>query len=123
MFFCIDAADILAGPEKPCDYAAAVRRNVAGSGGSLDEAACALLFRRGLRRHGAGYVFSRDRRLRAAPLLFAPLEDQLLLARRVTCRVLIIKFSQGPYFESRKAYDEQVRSSFSSFIVGRRSFR
>jgi len=44
------------------------------------------------------------------PLLFAPLEDQLLLARRVTCRVLIIKFSQGPYFENRKAYDEQIEA-------------
>ena len=101
---------VIAGPEKPCSYETAVKRNILGSCGSLDVEACRVLFTRGLRKVEGGYVFTRDRRLKAALLLFAPKEDQLVMAREVTSEVLIIKFSDGPYFESVHNYEEQVEA-------------
>ena len=101
---------IKAGPEKPMSYASAVKRNIYGSCGSLDEEACHILFKRGLRATEGGYVFTRDRRLKAAPLAFVPKEDQLLLAKEVTAQVLVIKFIDGPYFESPHNYEEQVEA-------------
>ena len=103
-------AAIKAGPAKACSYEKAVERNVLGSVGSLDAKACSLLFRRGLRKVDGGYVFTRDRRLKAAPLFFAPKEDQIYLAREVRCEVMIVKFSEGPYFESVENYREQIEA-------------
>jgi len=96
--------------EKPCNYEVAIKRAIRGSGNSLDEKACEVLFSRGLAKVAGGYVFRRDRRLRAAPLDFAPKEDQLVLAKRVTAEVLIIKCKDGPYFESPQCYSEQIEA-------------
>lgn len=79
---------IKSGAEKPCSYEIALKRT----------------------KIGDGYVFRRDRRLRAAPLDFAPKEDQLVLAKQVTAEVLIIKFKNGPYFESPQCYSEQIEA-------------
>ena len=103
-------AAIVAGPEKPISYETAVERYITGSFGSLDEKACHVLLRRGLKKVEGGYVFSRDRRALAAPLAFIPKEDQLILARKVTADVLIIKFKEGPYFESPEDYAEHVEA-------------
>lgn len=112
---------IIAGPEKPISYESAVRRCIEGTFGSLDEKACHILLKRGLKKVNGGYVFSRDRRLLAAPLAFIPKEDQLILARKVTADVLIIKFSAGPYFENPEDYNEHVdalktKSKFVRYI-------
>lgn len=90
---------IIAGVEKPFTYEAAIQKCIEGTFGSLDEKACHVLFKRGLKKVDGGYVFRRDRRLLAAALAFAPREDQLFLAKKVTASVLIIKFTSGPYFE------------------------
>lgn len=103
-------AAILAGPEKPFSYEAAIEKSISGSFGSLDEKACHILFKRGLRKVEGGYVFSRDRRLMAAPLSFIPKEDQLVLARKTTASVLVIKFKDGPYFEDPEDYLEHVEA-------------
>ena len=41
---------ILAGPEKPQSYDFFVKRHVEGTAGSLDEKACDVLFKRGLKK-------------------------------------------------------------------------
>lgn len=99
---------IVAGPEKPISYETAVKKCIEGTFGSLDEPACKILFKRGLKKVEGGYIFSRDLRHLAAPLSFAPKEDQLFLARKVTAHVMIIKFTSGPYFESPENYLEHV---------------
>jgi len=101
---------IIAGPEKPCSYETALKRSIMGSFNSLDVTACNALFTRGLTKVADGYVFNRDRRLRAAPLDFAPKDDQVILARNVTAEVLIIKCRDAPYFESPEYYEEQVEA-------------
>lgn len=103
-------AAIISGPEQPISYESAVERWVSGTFGSLDEKACQILCQRGLKKVEGGYVFSRDRRILAAPLAFIPKEDQVLLARKVTADVLIIKFSEGPYYESPEDYQEHVEA-------------
>ncbi len=102
---------IIAGPETPVSYAMAVERCVVGTFGSLDEKACDVLFKRGLKKvEEDGYVFTRDRRLLAAPLSFIAKEHQLFLAHKVTADVLIIKFSEGPYFEAPEDYEEHIEA-------------
>ncbi|KAK4020188.1 hypothetical protein OUZ56_002181 [Daphnia magna] len=103
-------ADIIAGPEEPISYESAVERWVSGTFGSLDEKACRILCQRGLKKLDGGYVFSRDRRLLAAPLAFIPKEDQLILARKTTADVLVIKFIDGPYFEDPEDYQEHMEA-------------
>lgn len=103
-------AAILAGPEAPFSYEEAVEKSISGSFGSLDETACHFLFKRGLRKVDGGHVFSRDRRLMAAPLAFIPKQDQLILARKTTAAVLVIKFKDGPYFEDPQDYAEHVEA-------------
>lgn len=103
-------AEILAGPEKPFSNEEAIEKCISGTFGSLDEKACEYLFKRGLKKVDGGYVFRRDRRLLAAPLSFAPKEDQLILARKVTADVLIIKFSDGPDFETAENSLEHVEA-------------
>ena len=93
-------AAIVGGPEKPISYETAVEKSINGSLGSLDRKSCEIMLERGLKKVDGGYVFSRDRRLHAAPLSFVPKPDQLILAGKVTAAVLIIKFKEGPYFES-----------------------
>lgn len=100
--------EILAGQEKPISYETAIEKSIGGSFGSLDEKACHIMFKRGLKKVEGGYVFSRDRRLMAAPLSFAPKWDQLVLASKVTADVLIIIFTEGPYFESKEEHLEHV---------------
>jgi len=101
---------IIAGPEQPMSYEEAVEKAVSGTFGSLDEKACDIMFKRGLKKVDGGYVYSRDRRLLAAPLSFTPKQDQLFLAKKVTANVLIIKFKDGPYFESEEDYMEHVEA-------------
>lgn len=101
---------IISGPEKPITYDAAVDKSVNGSFGSLNKEACDILFKRGLKQVDGGYVFRRDRRLLAAPLSFVPKPDQLILANKVTADVLVIKFTDGPYFESREDQLEHVEA-------------
>lgn len=102
---------ILAGPEKPMSYEVAIDKCVTGTFGSLDKKACDILFKRGLRKVAEdGYVFSRDRRLLAAPLSFIAKEHQLFLAHKVTADVLVIKFSEGPYFEAPEDYEEHIEA-------------
>lgn len=101
---------IFEGPEKPMSYAAAVKKCIDGSSGSLDEDACRILFKRGLEEVDGGYIFRRDRRHLAASLGFAPKKDQLILAGKVTADVLIIKFTSGPYFEPPEDYLEHVEA-------------
>jgi pimeloyl-ACP methyl ester carboxylesterase len=101
---------IISGPEQPISYESAVERWVSGTFGSLDDKACRILCKRGLRKFEDGYVFSRDRRVLAAPLAFIPKEDQVILARKVTADVLIIKFSEGPYYEPAENYREHVEA-------------
>jgi hypothetical protein len=101
---------IKAGPEKPCSYETAVKRNIRGTFGSLDDKACDILFKRGLKKVDEGYVFRRDRRLIAAPLSFTPKQDIILLAKEVTAKILIIKFTEGPYFEEIEPFMEQVEA-------------
>jgi len=101
---------IIAGPEKPMSYEEAVEKTVSGTLGSLDEQACDILFKRGLKKVDGGFVYSRDRRLLAAPLSFIPKKDQLILAQKVLADVLIIKYSDGPYFESVEEYLEHVEA-------------
>ena len=48
--------------------------------------------------------------MKAAPLDFAPKEDQLVLPKQVAAEVLIIKFENGPYFESPQCYSEQIEA-------------
>jgi hypothetical protein len=48
------------------------------------------MLKRGLKKVNGGYVFSRDRRLHAAPLSFCP-KQEVILAEKVTADVLIIK--------------------------------
>lgn len=100
----------ISGPEKPMSYDAAVEKSINGSFGSLNRKACDVLFKRGLKQVDGGYVFRRDRRLLAAPLSFVPKPDQLILASKVTADVLIIKFTDGPYFESREDQMEHVEA-------------
>lgn len=102
--------DIIAGPEKPISYETAIRRSVRGTLGSLDEKASEIMFKRGLKQVEGGYALTRDRRMLTAPLIFWPKEDQLVLARKVTADVLIIKFLDGPYFESEEDYLEHVEA-------------
>ena len=101
---------IIKGEEKPIDFEKAVQRHVIGSFDSLDEDASRILLQRGLKQVDGGYVFSRDRRLLAAPLSFTPKEDMLHLARKITADVLIIKYKDGPYFESEEDYMEHVEA-------------
>ena len=101
---------IIAGPEKPMSYETAVERCVVGTFGSLDEKSCDILFKRGLKKVEGGYVFTRDRRLLAAPLSFIAKEHQLFLARKVSADVLIIKYSEGPYFEDPEDYEEHIEA-------------
>ena len=101
---------IIAGPEKPCSYETALKRALMGSFYSLDVIGAETLFTRGLVKLENGYVFRRDRRFRAAPLDFAPKEDQVILARNVTAEVLIIKCKDAPYFESPEYYEEQIEA-------------
>lgn len=103
-------AAIVAGPEKPFSYDAAIERSITGSFGSLDKNACHLLFKRGLKKVDGGHVFRRDRRLMAAPLTLTPKEDQLEMAKEVTANVLVIKFAQGPDFESPENFMEHVKT-------------
>ena len=106
--------EILAGAEKPFSYEEAIEKCISGTFGSLDEKACDILFKRGLKKVEGGYVFRRDRRLLTAPLAFAPKEDQLILARKVTADVLIIKYSDGPDFETAENSLEHVEALKSS---------
>ena len=99
---------IIAGPEKPISYEEAVQKAIEGSFGSLNEEACHILFKRGLKKVEGGYVFRRDRRLLAAPLGFYPKEDQLNLASKVTADVLLIKYKDGPSFESMENVMEHL---------------
>lgn len=101
---------IIAGPERPISYDKAVERCIGGTFGSLDEKACDVLFKRGLQKVDGGYIFRRDRRMLAAPLSFIAKEDQLHLARLVAAHVLIVKCSEGPYFEDPDAYLEHVEA-------------
>ena len=101
---------ILEGPEKPISYETAVKRCIEGSFGSLNEKACQILFKRGLKKVDGGYAFSRDRRLLAAALAFAPKTDQIVLAQKVTADVLIIKFTSGPYFEPVEDYLQHIEA-------------
>lgn len=101
---------ILAGPEKPISYEMAVERTVSSTFGSINEKACDILFKRGLRKVDGGYVFARDRRLLTAPLSFIAKEHQLVLAHKVTADVLIIKCSEGPYFETPEDYLEHIEA-------------
>ena len=106
--------EIISGPEKPISYEEAVEKAVSGTFGSLDENACHIMFKRGLKKVDGGYVFSRDRRLLTAPLSFIPKEDMMFLAKKVTADVLIIKYKDGPYFESEEDYMEHVEALKSS---------
>lgn len=101
---------ILAGPEKPISYEKAIERSVATTFGSLNEKASQILFERGLKKVDDGYILARDRRLLTAPLSFIAKEHQLFLAHKVTADVLIIKCSEGPYFESPEDYDEHIEA-------------
>ena len=101
---------IIAGPEKPMSYEEAVRRGVEGSFGSLNEEACHIMYKRGLKKVDGGYVFRRDRRLLAAPFGFFPKQDQLILANKVTAEVLLIKFKDGPQFETMEVFMEHVEA-------------
>lgn len=101
---------ILAGPEKPMSYETAMQRCITGSFGSLDEKACHILFQRGLKKVEGGHVFTRDRRLLAAPLSFIAKEHQVFLAQKVTADVLIIKCSEGPYFEDPEEYKKHIEA-------------
>ena len=101
---------IIAGPEQPISYQEAVEKAVSGTFGSLDEKACDIMFKRGLKKVDGGFVYSRDRRLLAAPLSFTPKEDQLFLAKKVLADVLIIKFKDGPYFEREEDNMEHVEA-------------
>lgn len=102
---------ILAGPEKPMNYETAVEKCVIDTFGSLNEKACDILFKRGLKKvEDGGFVFNRDRRLLAAPLSFIAKEHQLFLAHKVTADVLIIKYSDGPYFEAPEDYEEHIEA-------------
>lgn len=103
-------AAIIAGPEKPFSYEEAVERSITGTFGSLDENACHILFKRGLKKVEGGFVFRRDRRLMAAPLSLTPKEDMLEMAKEVTADVLLIKFAQGPNFESPENFMEHVET-------------
>ncbi|XP_057370263.1 serine hydrolase-like protein isoform X1 [Daphnia carinata] len=98
------------GPEKPISYDTAVEKSINGSFGSLDRKACEIMLKRGLKKVNGGYVFSRDRRLHAAPLSFCPKQDQVVLAAKVTADVLIIKFTEGPYFESVEDQVEHIEA-------------
>ena len=102
--------EIIAGYEKSISYEEAVRKGIEGSFGSLNEQACDVMYKRGLKKVDGGYVFRRDRRLLAAPLAFYPKEDQIFLAQRVTADVLIIKFTDGPYFEPVEEYIQHVEA-------------
>lgn len=102
--------EIIAGSEKPFSYEEALEKCISGTFGSLDKNACDILFKRGLKKVDGGYIFRRDRRLLAAPLSFAPKEDQLVLARKVTADVLIIKFSDGPDFETAENSAEHIEA-------------
>ena len=53
---------IIAGPEKPISYEEAVEKGIKGSFGSLNEEACHIMYKRGLKKVDGGYVFARDRR-------------------------------------------------------------
>lgn len=103
-------AAIKGGPEKPISYEEAVERSIRGSFGSLDRKSCEIMLKRGLRKVDGGYVFSRDRRLHAAPLSFVPKQDQIILATKVTADVMIIKFKEGPYFESVEDQLEHIEA-------------
>ena len=109
---------IKAGPEKPCSYETAVKRNIIGTGGSVDKKACDILFSRGLKEVEGGFVFRRDRRLMAAPLTFIPKEDMQIISKQITAEILVIKFTGGPYLDSVEDYIEQaelLKTSSKSF--------
>jgi hypothetical protein len=78
------------GPEKPITYDTAIEKSINGSFGSLIGKVCEVMLKRGLKKVNGGYVFSRDRRLHAAPLSFCP-KQEVILAEKVTADVLIIK--------------------------------
>jgi pimeloyl-ACP methyl ester carboxylesterase len=101
---------IMQGPEKPITYETAIEKSINGSFGSLNRKACEVMLKRGLKKVNGGYVFSRDRRLHAAPLSFCPKQDQVILAEKVTADVLIIKFIEGPYFESIEDQIEHIEA-------------
>lgn len=101
---------IIDGPEKPFSYETAIEKSIAGTFGSLDRKASEVLLKRGLKQVEGGYVFRRDRRLMAAPLTMTPKEDQLVMAKEVTADVLVIKFAQGPEFESPENFMEHVET-------------
>jgi len=101
---------IMQGPEKPITYETAIEKSINGSFGSLNRKACEIMLKRGLKKVNGGYVFSRDRRLHAAPLSFCPKQDQVILAEKVTADVLIIKFIEGPYFESIEDQIEHIEA-------------
>lgn len=101
---------IIAGQEKPISYEEAVQKAIEGSFGSLNEEACDIMFKRGLKKVEGGYIFRRDRRLLAAPLGFYPKADQLELARKVTADVLLIKYKDGPIFEPMENFMEHVEA-------------
>ena len=97
-------------PEKPMSYEDAVRKGVEGTFGSLNEEACHILYKRGLKKVDGGYVFRRDRRLFAAPFGFFPKQDLLILANKVTADVLLFKFKDGPQFETMDEFMEHVEA-------------
>ena len=79
------------GPEKPIYVRTAIEKSINGSFGSLIGKVCEVMLKRGLKKVNGDYVFSRDRRLHAAPLSFCPKQDQVILAEKVTADALIIK--------------------------------
>ena len=51
-------AAIVAGPEKPITYEAAVEKCISGTFGSLDSKASEIMLKRGLKKVEGGYAFS-----------------------------------------------------------------
>lgn len=103
-------AETKTGRNRQCyEFQSIVDKLVKGYNSSITEEAAKTLLKRGSVKHENNlYSFNYDLRLKTANLLGMTFDQQKEYANRLSCELMIIKASNGPFYEKKEDYDEII---------------
>ncbi|XP_066961861.1 probable serine hydrolase isoform X1 [Macrobrachium rosenbergii] len=103
-------AEAKLGREPPrYDQSTLVDKMVKGYNMSLTEESAKILLKRGSIDHGNGeYSFSYDPRIKLRNILSMSFDQLKAFARQLECELLLIKASEGPFYEDKAIYEEMM---------------
>lgn len=92
------------------EFHSIVAKLVKGYNDSITEEAAKVLLKRGSVKYPNGlYAFNYDPKLKTPNILGMTFDQQKEFANRLNCELMIIKASDGPYYEKKEDYNEIMK--------------